>query len=277
MHTLSQLPLDGASRVYFIVGDPIAQVKSPAGVTRSMVDQGRNAVVVPAHVHAADLSSWAAAASLSQNVDGIIVTVPHKMASLALCASASECARFVGAVNVMRRNLDGSWHGDMFDGEGFVRALRRQGGELAGRSVLLAGAGGAGSAIAHAFVLAGVRRLAIHDADPARRDALIARLSTLGRAEILAGSNDPYGFDLAINATPMGMQQGDPLPLNANKLAGAQFAGCVITSPPVSPWIEVARAKGCKTMVGADMFAEVKDLMVEFLLAPTLGAGGRRA
>ncbi len=265
MHRPNASFLDGSTRLHLIVGDPIAQVKSPAGVSQVFLDAGQNAVCVPAHVRPAELSAWLAGVSLAQNVDGIIVTVPHKIACLGLCATATERARFVGAVNTMRRNPDGSWHGDMFDGEGFVQALEARGGQLAGRSALLVGAGGAGSAIAHAFMLAGVARLAIHDPDDTRRAGLVARLAALGRGEVQHGSADPSGFDVVINASPMGMQPTDPSPIEVDKLSAEQFAGCVITSPAVSPWLQAARDRGCRNMNGADMFAQVRDLMVRFL------------
>jgi len=259
--------LSGSTRLYFIVGDPIAQVKSPAGVSRSLADAGINAVCVPAHVRPADLHEWLRGVSLAQNVDGIIVTVPHKMECLRLCATATDRARFVGAVNTMRRNTDGSWHGDMFDGEGFVQALLAQGGTLAGQQALLVGAGGAGAAIAYAFVLAGVRRLAIYDPDTARCVRLISRLAALGRCEVLAGSSDPSGYEVVINASPMGMRPDDPLPIAVDKLDARQFAGCVITAPSVSPWLQAARDRGCNSMTGENMFGRVRDLQIPFLLA----------
>lgn len=258
--------LNGATRLHFIVGDPIAQVKSPAGVTQAFHDAGRNAVCIPAHVAPTDLKDWAAGVSRTQNADGIIVTVPHKFASAALCATLSERAAFLGAVNTIRRNADGSWHGDMFDGLGYVEAMRAKGCEPQGRRVLLVGAGGAGSAIAHALVTAGVTELAVHDADVVRRDALVARLASLGLGRVSAGSNDPSGFDIALNATPIGMKAGDPHPIDSSRFTPAMFVGCVITAPAVPPMVEAARAKGCKTMTGADMFARVRDLMVQFLL-----------
>ena len=264
------LQLDGASRVHFIVGDPIAQVKSPAGVTETFQQAGLNALVVPAHVAPAALSGWAAGVSAAQNVDGLIVTVPHKFACHALCATASERASFLGAVNTLRRNADGSWHGDMFDGLGYVRALARQGCDVAGRRALLVGAGGAGSAIAHALVVAGVSELVIHDESTARRDALVTRLSGLDRGHVRAsaepGAPRAAGFDLALNATPMGMKPGDPLPMDLQGLTPATFVGCVVTQPVVPPLIEQARALGCRTTTGADMFEQVRALMVDFLM-----------
>jgi shikimate dehydrogenase len=261
-----QLQLDGATRVHFIVGDPIAQVKSPAGVSEALQQRGHNAVVVPAHVSPAALSGWLAGVSAAQNVDGIIVTVPHKFAAASLCATLSRRAEFLQAANVMRRNADGSWHGDMFDGLGYVEAMRAKGCDPAGQSALLVGAGGAGSAIAHALVTSGVSRLVLHDESAARRDTLVARLAALGLCPVMAGAPDAAGVDIALNATPMGMRAGDPLPFALEGLHAGTFVGCVVTAPAVPPVIEAARARGCKTSTGADMFAKVRDLMVDFLL-----------
>ena len=258
--------LSGATRVHFIVGDPIAQVKSPAGVTQSFHDAGRNAVCIPAHVSPADLAAWCHGVSLAHNVDGIIVTVPHKFSCFDLCATTSDRAAFLGTVNTMRRNADGTWHGDMFDGMGYVEALKSKGCDPRGQRALLVGAGGAGSAIAYSLMTAGVSELAVHDADTARRDALVARLAGLGLGRVSVGSSDPSGFDLAINATPIGMKEGDPHPIDSTTFKSDQFVGCVITAPAVPPMIAAARAKGCNTMTGADMFARVRDLMVQFLL-----------
>ena len=261
--------LNGETRLHFIVGDPIAQVKSPAGVTREFAARGHNALVVPAHVAPEHLSAWHAGLSHAQNVDGIIVTVPHKFAAFGLCASASERATFLRAVNTMRRNPDGSWHGDMFDGLGFVEAMRNNGCEPRGKRALLVGAGGAGSAIAHALLLAGVSSLALADTSKLRRTTLIDRLNWLKTAPVTHGSTDPTGYDIVLNATPMGMKEGDPYPVDVTKLNAEMFVGCVITAPAVSPLIAAAREQGCATMTGADMFARVRDLMVDFLLAAT--------
>lgn len=258
--------LSGATRLHYIVGDPIAQVKSPAGVTQAFADHGRDAVCVPAHVSPAHLADWVRGASLAQNVDGIIVTVPHKFSCFELCATTSDRAGFLKAVNTLRRNADGTWHGDMFDGMGYVEALKSKGCEPRGQRALLVGAGGAGSAIAYSLMTAGVKELAVHDADVVRRDALVARLASLGLGKVSAGSSDPTGFDLCINATPIGMKEGDPHPIDSTKFTAQQFVGCVITAPAVPPMIAAARAKGCNTLTGADMFARVRDLMVQFLL-----------
>lgn len=260
------LQLDGATRLVPIVGDPIAQVKSPAGMSAAFAEAGRNTLVVPAHVAPADLERWFEGQRVARNVDGIIVTVPHKFAAFRLCDTTSEAAGFLRSVNTIRRSADGGWHGDMFDGIGYVRAAKAAGCRFEGGRVLLVGTGGAGTAIARAVADAGVGELALHDADVARRDDLIARLRSTG-APVVAGSRDPRGFDVVLNATPLGMRPGDPLPVDGDGLAGSMFVGCVVTEPKVPPLVERARALGCRTMTGADMFREVRDLMLDFLLA----------
>ncbi len=258
--------LNGETRVLAIIGDPIAQVKSPAGVTATLAERGRNAVLVPMHVSPADLDAVVHGLSLAKNFDGISITVPHKFAAYHLCASATERAHVLGAVNIMRRNADGSWHGDMCDGEGFVAAARAAGCRPEGQRALLVGAGGAGSAIALALLDAGVAELAVHDGDAARRDTLIARLCARHGDKVVAGSDDPSGFGVVVNATPAGMRAEDPLPLQVDKLAPGSFVGDVITVPAVTPLIQAARERGCLTQLGTGMFAAVRDRMIDFLL-----------
>lgn len=257
--------LTGATRVIFIVGDPIAQVKSPAGVTAGLRAAGRDAVVVPAQVAPADLAAWLEAVRRMPNCDGVIVTVPHKFAALALSAEATPRARSIGAANVLRR-CAGGWFGDMCDGEAHVAALRSAGFDPRGKRALLVGAGGAGSAIAHALVDAGVATLALHDADPARRAALAEKLRGYGRVALENGTADPAGFDLATNASPMGMRAEDPLPIEAAPLSPAIFVSDVVTVPAVPPLIAAARARGCGTLTGTGMFEAVRERIVAFYL-----------
>jgi shikimate dehydrogenase len=265
---MMNLNLTGATRLNVILGDPIAQVKSPGGVTQAFIDRAHDGMLVPVQVSPGDLDALLAVADRVKNLDGIIVTVPHKFACFKHCGSTSARAGFLGAVNIMRRSKDGGWHGDMVDGLGFVGAIRSKGFDPLGKRALLVGAGGAGSAIAMALVEAGVSELAIHDGDAARRDHLIARLKTLDRATISAGSSDPRGYALVANATPAGMKAGDPLPIDVAKLAPATFVGCVITIPAVSPLIEAARRIGCPTSTGTEMYNALQSSMVDFLLSP---------
>ncbi|MCC8403944.1 shikimate dehydrogenase [Paraburkholderia sp. MMS20-SJTN17] len=260
--------LSGATRVYFIVGDPIAQVRSPSGVTAALRAAGRDALVVPAHVAPADLPAFFTCIAAMRNVDGVIITVPHKFSAASYCATLAEAAAFLGAVNTLRRNADGTWHGGMFDGTGFVAALVAAGCELQGRRALLVGAGGAGSAIGHALIQRGIGSLDVRDNDAERTGSLSARLNALGRGEArgVAAELDLSRYDVIVNASPLGMRTGDPLPIDAARLRGTTFVGDVVTKPPLTPLIEAAHARGCRTVTGTQMFECVCDRMVEFFL-----------
>ena len=261
------LTVDGATRVYPIIGDPIAQVKSPAGMTGAFAEAGRNAVVVPIHTAPGDVDDFIASCTRTKNIDGIIVTIPHKFAALEHCATATERARIIGSINVLRRNPDGTWHGENFDGLGMLGGIRAQGGEPAGKKTMLVGAGGAGMAIAQGLLDAGVSELAIHDVDATRRDRLIERMRAHYGEKARVGSDDPTDFELVVNATPMGMRPEDPLPVQIDRLSPETFVGCVITAPAVSPWVAAARAKGCRGSVGIDMYTAEQALMIDFFLA----------
>ncbi|OWW21621.1 shikimate dehydrogenase family protein [Noviherbaspirillum denitrificans] len=262
----SYAKLSGETRLIGIVGDPIAQVKSPAGVTKALLESGRNAVVIPVHVSPPDLERFVNGISLAKNFDGLLVTVPHKFAATRFCATLTDRARFLGAVNVMRRNADGSWHGDMVDGPAFVGGIRKAGCRPEGQRALLVGAGGAGSAIALALLEAGVAELAIHDEDKDRRDSLVERLRTRFGSRVRIGSSDPTGFKLVANATPVGMRPDDPMPVQADKFTADMFVGDVITAPAVTPMIEAARRAGCGTQIGLGMFQVDLGLMFDVLV-----------
>jgi shikimate dehydrogenase len=265
--------LDGETRLFAILGDPIAQVKSPAGITQTMVRRGANAVVVPMHVRPADYDAFMLAAPGIQNLEGLIMTVPHKIPVAAYVETFTDRAKFLGACNILRRiKPGGGWQADATDGYGCVKAMTSAGFDPKGKRALLIGAGGAGSAIALSLVEEGVAELAIHDAMTDRRDALIDRLNTLAISKglgmpVRTGSTDPAGFDLAINATPMGMQPTDPLPMDVSRMSPNAFAADVITAPVRSPFLEAAAARGCRTQTGIDMFSAQVEFIADFLLA----------
>ncbi len=281
--------LSGETLVVPILGDPIAQVKSPDGITAQFAERGVNAVVVPLQVGQADLDALVAGLGPSASVAGLIATVPHKFGLAAHCATLTDRARFLGSANVARRNPDGTWHGDQVDGAAFVAALQRSCAEnaaiatvsthdpvgLDGVRALQVGAGGAGSAIALALLEAGVARLRLHDVDPTRRDALVGRLRERFGERVSAGAPDPAGFDIVANATPMGMRAGDPYPVDVTRLKPDTVVGHVVTKPAVPPLIAAARDAGCATSTGGDMFAQVAGLIVDFLVADGPLAGAR--
>ncbi len=259
--------LSGATRLFPLVGDPVAQVKSPSGVTRAFEERGADAICVAMQIAPAAFGGYITTIRACQNVDGLIITVPHKFAAYKACDTVTERARFLRTVNVIRRAPDGHLHGDMFDGLGFVEAARENGCAFTGKRALLVGTGGAGTAIAHAVATSGVESLGLADIDLTRRDELVQRLVTAGFSVHAAGT-DASDYDIVFNATPLGMREGDPLPIRAGSLRAGQFVGDVVTKPEITPFIAEARALGLATSNGIAMFGKVRDLLVDFLLAP---------
>jgi len=257
--------LNGATRIHVTIGDPIAQVKSPAGITSAFHARGYDAIMIPLQVKPADVEIFFHLAKKLPTLDGIIITVPHKPVAFRHCDTTSERAKVLEVCNAMRRDKDGRWTGDMTDGGGFIAALKRNGFDLKGKQALQIGAGGAGSAIALALTMEGAS-VTLADLDTAKRDALIARLDRHGHRIVAADKPDVAGFDLVVNATPAGMKASDPLPVDTSKLDATQFVADIITMPLVTPLLAAAQAKGCKTQNGVQMFEAQVDFITEFLM-----------
>lgn len=255
--------LSGASRLFPIIGDPVKYVESPVWLTRTFGHRGVHALCVPMQTPDGALDVVMAALAATPNVDGILVTMPHKHTAYAYCTTATERARLLEVVSVIRRNPDGSWHGDMLDGLAFVKAQRDHGARIEGSRALLIGAGGAGSAIAITLLQDGVGSLVIHDADDSRAAALVELLAD---ERATTGPADPTGCDLVFNATPMGMEDSDPLPVDTTPLTSSMFVGDVISGHGVTPLIAAAQAAGCRTAGGGDMVEAVQDLMADFMM-----------
>ncbi len=259
---------NGETRVHLILGDPVGQTKSPCGLTAEFAARGVNAICVPVHVTPAHFDAFVVAAQRAQNIDGLVVTIPHKFAALRHCSEASGRAKFLGAANVLWRVAADRWCGDMTDGAAMVAALQRAGCDPAGRRALLVGAGGAGSAVALALVEAGVAALTVTDVDLKRCGSLVERLASV---VVQAGSADPAGCDLVLNATPAGMRRGDPLPVDPDRLAPSAVVGDLITRPAMTPLLEAARGRGCTVVTGEDMFAAAAGGLADILLTSWRG------
>lgn len=262
--TLREHPVDGETGVIFFLGHPTAQAGSPQRLNPRFRRVGRNWVVVPADVPPREVERAVGGFLALGNFVGLIVTIPHKAWALSRCDDPSDAARAVGAVNVIRRR-HGRLEGDMLDGQGCLAALEARGHEVRGRSALLVGAGGAGSAIADALAGAGLGALTVHDVRQGQAAALLERLAGHHPGcEARIGPPDPAGHDLVVNATPLGMRPDDPLPLNAGRLAGSEVVVDVVPKPEITPLLAAARAKGCAIQPGTAMLDGQMDLMVAF-------------
>lgn len=248
------MTITGATRLLAIIGDPVAPLRSPAVFNAAFERLGHDMAFVAFQIRTGELErAWPAFEAMA-NLDGLVITMPHKEAVLPLLAALGPTARLTHSVNTIRRRADGAFEGDMFDGEGFRDGLERAGHPLRGKRILQVGCGAAGTAIACALARAGAATLALHDSAAARLDALVALLRAhFPQTDVQPGPPDPRGFDIVVNATPLGLRPGDPMSIDASLLVPSQVVADVIPNPEVTPLIAAARAIGCATTTGRDM------------------------
>jgi shikimate dehydrogenase len=247
--------INGETRLYVIIGHPVAQVRSTMVFNTLFRAAGMNAIMIAFDIPPAGLESAVAGLKTVANIDGVIATVPHKARMVGLVDEVLPTGRMVGAINAIRRERDGRWVGDMFDGRGAVQGLRAQGIDPAGRRILLVGAGGAGSAVAFAMAEAGAALLTIFDIDTAKAarviDGVRAGYPNV-RAE--AGPSVPSAaHDTVINATPLGMSPGDPFPIDPTTIDPSMLVVDVIMKPEVTPLLKAAQTRGCRIQPGRHM------------------------
>jgi shikimate dehydrogenase len=255
----------GTTMIIAHLGDPIAPVKSPMIYNPYFESAGIDAAVVPMGVRSADYPEVLKAIFRFTNIRGALVTMPHKVTTVALLDNCSIAVKIAQSCNAVLRRPDGELYGDLFDGAGFVRGLARNGFKLAGARCLVVGTGGVGSAIAAALAAAGVSGLALDDRNTAALAGLGDRLRAhYPKLQVTIGSNDPAGLDLVVNATPLGMNPGDPLPFDVTRLSPRTFVGEVVMKQEVTPLLRAARELGCRTQVGTEMLFEQIPLYLEF-------------
>ena len=250
MHPVSHIK--GTTRLYGLVGDPLTTAKSPELLNRLFIEQGADAVCVPFQVGADGLSAFVTGARVMKNLSGVLVTMPHKQRMMACVDDLHPTARQVGALNVIRCD-DGRWVGAIFDGLGCVLGMQWEGNHPANKSVLLIGAGGAGRAIAFAVASAGARSLAIFDVDEGRAEDLVEAVAAATECHTHVGAPDPHGYEIVINATPVGMKPDDPMPVDPNRLEAGSTIVDIVNSPDPTALCRAARARGCRTQSGRPM------------------------
>jgi len=262
--------INGHTEVIAHIGFPTHAFKAPMIYNPYFEQQGINALVVPMGCQAEDYPVFLRAIFKLSNIRGALITMPHKVSTLSLVDEVMPAAAIAGACNAVRLGPQGQLQGDMFDGEGFVRGVLRKGFKLQGVRVLVVGAGGVGSAIAASLAAAGVAAISLFDMNPAAAEALAGRLRAHYPAlEVATGSKDPAGHDLVVNATPMGMNEGDPLPMDVSRIAPGTFVGEVVMRTEMTAFLNAARVRGCPVQVGSDMLFEQIPAYLEYFNLPT--------
>ncbi|MGQ7844681.1 shikimate dehydrogenase family protein [Granulosicoccus sp. 3-233] len=262
--------ITGHTRFIAHLGVPTESFRAPMIYNPYFDAHGIDVVVLPMGCEPEDYVTFLPLLARQRNFVGALVTMPFKKTTVALLDEASTAVQICGACNAVRRNEHGKLIGDMFDGQGFTRGVSRQGYMMRGVSALVVGAGGVGSSIAASLAEEGVSRLGLFDTDT---DAALQLAEKLQRhypcIVTSCGSNDPVGWDIVINATPLGMSSGDPMPIDVSRLLPDTFVGEVVMKQEETAFLAAAREQGCRTQIGTDMLYEQIPAYLEFFGLPT--------
>jgi shikimate dehydrogenase len=270
--------IDGRTELIAHLGWPTLAFKAPMIYNPYFESIGVNVVVVPMGCRPEAFPAALRALFSLENLRGALITMPHKVSVVGLLDEVTPTVRVAGACNAVKRMPDGRLVGDMFDGEGFVRGLQRKGLDLRGSRALVVGSGGVGSAIAASLAAAAIGSIALFDAQGASAEALARRLQAqYPGIEVSTGHKDPRGMDLVVNATPLGMNAGDPLPIDVDRLGADSFVAEVVMRAELTPFLAAAQARGCRVQVGSDMLFEQIPAYLEFFGLPTTTAEALRA
>jgi shikimate dehydrogenase len=262
--------ISGKTKLITHLGYPTETFKSSLIYNPYFESIGVDAVVVPMGVKSEHYVQFLPLLFRLTNVLGAVVTMPHKVATLPLVQEVSTAAKIAGACNAIRLQPDGRLLGNMFDGEGFLRGMLRKGRVVSGQRALVVGSGGVGSAIAASLAAAGVAAIGLYDVRSTTTQALAGRLRThYPKLEIEVGVNDPKGYEIVVNATPLGMKEGDPLPIDVERISPSCFVGEVVMKEEITFFLRAAQARGCDIQVGIDMLFEQIPAYLEFFGFPT--------
>lgn len=248
------LDIGGATQILCLIGDPISSVRSPALFNTLFEASNTDAVCIPLRVSTENLGAFWSGFRTIGNIAGLLVTMPHKRLMAAYVDDLDPTSQQVGAINVARREANGRWRGAIFDGWGCVLGMLWEGNDPTGKRILLVGCGGAGSAIAFALAQMNPERLAIYDLNNAAAERVAGGVSAaFPQCPVTVSEPDPSGFDIVINATPLGMAAGDPFPVDADRLAPGMAVIDVVTKPDPTAFSLAAQQRGCRTQSGKAM------------------------
>ena len=270
--------INGHTELIAHIGYPTHSFKAPMIYNPWFDKAGVNARVVPMGCKPEDYAEFLKLVFKLSNIRGALITMPHKVTTMGLLDQVLPSAAIAGACNAVRLGPDGQLQGDMFDGEGFVRGVLRKGMKLQGVRALVVGSGGVGCAIAAALAAAGVARLGLFDVNAVSAEGLAERLRQHYLSlQVTTDSNDPTGFDLVVNATPMGMNVGDPMPMDVSRIAATTFVGEVVMKKEMTAFLAAAAERGCRVQIGSDMLFEQIPAYLEFFGLPSTSPEELRA
>jgi len=259
------MKITGSTALYFIVGDPVAQVRAPEVFNRVFEPNGIDAVLVPVRVAPAQLEAFVRAALSSPTVMGFFVAIPHKAPLLRLAEHATRAAQVAGATNAVRRSMNGGIEADLLDGEGFLRALNYFSIEAKNKRILIVGAGGGACAIGTSLAGAGVESIDFFDTVRSKAEIAAGLLRQHFNAKARAiPSPDPAAYDLVVNASPLGLKADDPLPLPVERLQQGSALVDINMTPRPTRLVQLARERGIRAFPGYEMLVQQVPLYLRF-------------
>ena len=265
-----QMPwVEGATRVFGVIAHPVDHVRAPMVFNPRFAAAGLPHIMVPINAPPEKLERIINALRAMPNFGGLAVTIPHKMPLAVLCDSLGTAAQLTGAVNAVRFDDDGTMHGDNFDGAGFVAGVIGNGYDVAGKAILLIGAGGAARAIAAALTEAKIGKMTIANRSLGKAEklaSLLARKTGFANVHAVALADcDGSNADMIINSTSLGLKPGDPLPLALNVVRPDTLIADIIMVPAETKWLVAAQKAGIRVHHGRHMLDYQIDLIGKFI------------
>jgi shikimate dehydrogenase len=257
--------ISGTTRVFLILGDPVAQVRAPEVFNHLFRKHGEDAVLVPVQVELNRFDAFMKGLLHARNVAGLWLAIPHKTGIVRYVNKCDDFAHLAGAANAVRRAPDGELQGALFDGIGFVKALAHFGVPTRGKRVLIVGIGGAGMAIAGSLGMEAVTRMGLYDAIPGRAQGAAHRLKSQYGARVEPAIDaDPTGWDIVVNATPLGLNPDDPLPFDVSRLRPGTIVIDILMTRQPTPLLRACAERGIEAYPGFEMLVQQTPNYLDF-------------
>jgi len=240
--------ISGRTRITGLFGYPVEHSLSPAMHNAAFEYLNLDYCYVAFSVRP-DLLEDAIRAIKALNLKGVNVTVPHKERVIPFLDEVDGEASFIGAVNTIL-NTDGKLIGYNTDGRGFMESLKEAGIQVEGKTALIIGAGGASRAVSY-YLSERVERLYLWDIDKNKLEGLVRDLNSIRGNIGIKEINNLEGIDILINATPLGLKDTDPCPVDTSLItAGMTVCDLIYKDTPI---LKAASEMGCKTLNGLGM------------------------
>ena len=240
---------------FAVIGDPIAQSKSPEMHNAWYEYDNIDAAYIPVHVKEEDLAKAVESFKLL-GASGWNVTIPHKQKIIPLLDELDPIAEKMGAVNTVVRTEEGKLKGYNTDGPGFVKSLEDCIGDSYKKEpLLLIGAGGAARGIAFALHYSGYTNITIANRTVSKAKSIIDEMG-VGRAISLEeAALNLSQFKIFVQTTPAGMSTGDvDLPFTMDQFPSQAIAADIVYNPLMTPFLIEAEKRGATIVNGLGMF-----------------------